>query len=234
MNQEVVPFIYDGNAVRTVHHDGVVWFVAKDVAAALGYVDSINAVKQHCKGVVKYHPILDRLGRTQQIRIIGEPDLMRLVLSSRLPNAVEFERLVFEEILPSIRRTGSYVSPNAATPDVTSLPTVVGEMRACLRKITEWMKRDERFRQLENRYSGEYAVLVRLLQSRRKRSMSRSEILRKLRTVSAGELNDMIVSMYARGDVELNFEQTGGRPTTVVVLVPPGSEAASEPLAAEI
>jgi prophage antirepressor-like protein len=88
-------------------------FVAKDVAAALGYADTNNAIKQHCRGVVEYHPIVDSLGRKQEARVIREPDLYRLIAGSQLPSAQSFERLVFEDILPSIRKTGRYEAPNA-------------------------------------------------------------------------------------------------------------------------
>lgn len=88
-------------------------FVAKDVCLALGYADPTNAMKQHCRGVVKRHPILDSLGRTQEARVLTEPDVLRLIIGSTLPSAVAFERWVFEEVLPSIRKTGAYLAPGA-------------------------------------------------------------------------------------------------------------------------
>lgn len=105
---ELIPFTFQDSSVRVVLVDGEPHFVAKDVAAALGYADTNNAVKQHCRGVAKHHPIVDSLGRTQGARVIGESDVMRLIVSSKLPAAQEFERKVFEEILPSIRKTGAY------------------------------------------------------------------------------------------------------------------------------
>ena len=103
----IIPFEFDDHAVRTVVADsGEVWFVGKDVAVVLGYADTVNALKQHCRGVVKRHPIVDSLGRQQETRIISEPDLFRLVVNSKLPTAERFERWVFEDVLPSIRKTG--------------------------------------------------------------------------------------------------------------------------------
>ena len=67
-------------------------------------------MKQHCRGVVKRHPIVDRLGRKQEARILPESDVMRLICGSTLPEAVAFEKLVFEEILPTIRKHGAYVT----------------------------------------------------------------------------------------------------------------------------
>ena len=106
-------FAFDSQAVRVVMVDGQPWFVGKDVAEVLGYKDTTNAIKQHCRGVVNHHPIVDSLGRNQEVRIISEPDMLRLIVSSKLPAAEAFERWVFEEVLPSIRKTGAYVDPKA-------------------------------------------------------------------------------------------------------------------------
>jgi len=71
--------------------DGKPWFVAKDVAEILGYADTINAIKLHCRGVTKSHTIHDSIGRQQQTRIIDEPDLYRLIIKSNMPAAEQFE-----------------------------------------------------------------------------------------------------------------------------------------------
>lgn len=130
----IIPFQFDDHAVRTVVDDnGEIWFVGKDVATVLGYSDTVNALKQHCRGVVKRHPILDTLGRQQEVRIISEPDLFRLVVNSKLPAAERFERWVFEEVLPAIRKTGSYATPGvlgalpAPTHDRVSAILLIGE-----------------------------------------------------------------------------------------------------------
>ena len=101
-------FAFDGQTVRTVTgSDGSPLFCGRDVADALGYRDTVNAMKQHCKGVAIHHP-LQTAGGVQQARFISEPDVMRLIVGSKLPAAERFERWVFEEVLPTIRRTGSY------------------------------------------------------------------------------------------------------------------------------
>ena len=98
----------DGSAIRMLNLDGAPHFVAKDVATALGYKDTVNAIKLHCKGVKKFHP-LETAGGKQELRVIAEPDFYRLIAGSKLPNAQKFETWVFEEVLPSIRRTGGYM-----------------------------------------------------------------------------------------------------------------------------
>lgn len=94
-------------SIRTLDVDGKVLFCGRDVATALGYKDSKNALKQHCKGVAFHHP-LETPGGTQQVRFITEGDLYRLIISSKLPTAVKFESWVFDEVLPSIRKHGLY------------------------------------------------------------------------------------------------------------------------------
>lgn len=105
--------------VRTIQKDGEPWFVAKDVAQILGYVDTVNAIKQHCKGIAIYHP-LQTAGGVQEIRIIGESDVMRMIFGSRLPEAEKFERWVFDEVLPSIRKHGAYMTDDALEKALTS------------------------------------------------------------------------------------------------------------------
>lgn len=108
-------FAFDSQAVRVVTVDGEPWFVGKDVAEALGYTNPQKAVRDHCKapkpvgGEQNVHP--HRLD--PQTVIISEPDMLRLIVGSKLPAAERFERWVFEEVLPSIRKTGAYVDPAA-------------------------------------------------------------------------------------------------------------------------
>jgi anti-repressor protein len=107
MNNQLQIFNFETKEVRTVLIDGEPWWVAKDICEILEYKDITNAIKLHCKGVAKYHP-LQTTGGMQNIRIINEPDLYRIIARSNLPEAEKFEKWIFEEILPSIRKTGQY------------------------------------------------------------------------------------------------------------------------------
>lgn len=124
-------FNFHGCTVRTVMIDGEPYFVARDVATVLGYADTTNAIKTHCKGVAIHHPLMTG-GGMQQVRVIAEADVLRLIVSSRLPSAVEFERTVFEEILPSIRRTGSYGQPSLSDEQI-----VAQALQITTRKVRE-------------------------------------------------------------------------------------------------
>lgn len=113
----IVPHDFEGLMVRTVQVGGKTCFVGKDAAEALGYADATTAIRSHCRGVQILHPIPDALGRLQDTRVIEEPDLMRLVVNSTLPSAERFERWAFEDVLPTIRKTGSYnMAPAQLTP----------------------------------------------------------------------------------------------------------------------
>lgn len=102
---EVLELSFDGMPVRTVKIDGEPFFVGKDVAERLGYADATTAIRSHCRGVQKLHPIVDALGRPQMVRVLAEPDVMRLIVGSKLRAAQRFEAWVFEEVLPAIRRS---------------------------------------------------------------------------------------------------------------------------------
>lgn len=77
----------------------------------MGYSNPQKAVRDNCKedGCTKCD-VIDRLGRTQEMKYIDEGNLYRLIVSSKLPAAEKFERWVFDEVLPTIRKTGGYVN----------------------------------------------------------------------------------------------------------------------------
>ena len=94
--------------VRTIEEDGKVLFCGSDVAKTLGYKNSRKALADHCKGVTKrYTPTSS--GR-QEMNFIPEGDIYRLAAKSELPGADEFERWIFDEVLPSIRKNGGYIA----------------------------------------------------------------------------------------------------------------------------
>lgn len=106
----ITNFSFNGSDVRVVDIAGEPHFVGKDVAERLGYANATDAMNRHCKGVVKRYP-LQTAGGKQEARVISEPDVLRLIVNSQLPEAQKFERWVFEDVLPSIRKTGTYTAP---------------------------------------------------------------------------------------------------------------------------
>lgn len=94
--------------IRTVTIDNKPWFVASDVASALGYSNPRKAVADHCKGVTKRDTPTS--SGTQSISYINEGDVYRLIMKSKLPSAERFESWVVDEVLPSIRKNGGYIA----------------------------------------------------------------------------------------------------------------------------
>lgn len=94
--------------VRTAQIDDKPYFVAADIANALGYTNPRDAVLRHCKGVVKRDTPTS--SGTQQMSYINEGDVYRLIMRSKLPSAERFESWVMDEVLPSIRKNGGYIA----------------------------------------------------------------------------------------------------------------------------
>ena len=95
--------------IRTVEIDGKPYFVANDIAKSLGYVRPADAISQHCRYTVKHRiPHPQSKTKTLEVNVIPEGDMYRLITHSELPSAERFESWVFDEVLPSLRKTGSY------------------------------------------------------------------------------------------------------------------------------
>ena len=98
-------------SVRTFEEEGKVLFCGSDVAKALGYSKPNNAISAHCRCALKRgipHP--QSTEKTIIMTFIPEGDVYRLISHSRLPSAEKFESWIFDEVLPTIRKTGGYVS----------------------------------------------------------------------------------------------------------------------------
>ena len=93
--------------VRFIEVEGKPYAVANDIAKALGYAKPNNAINTHCKATLKQGILTN--GGKQDMILIPEGDIYRLIIKSKLPQAEKFERWVFEEVLPSIRKDGGYI-----------------------------------------------------------------------------------------------------------------------------
>lgn len=94
--------------VRTVVIDRQPYFMASDVARALGYSNPQKAIRDHCKGVNE--SCIPSNGGMQTAKFIPESDIYRLIFRSKLQSAERFEKWVVEEVLPSIRKSGGYIA----------------------------------------------------------------------------------------------------------------------------
>lgn len=114
--------------------EGREYFPATACAKILGYKNPRDVILKQCKedGVVK-RDVIDALGRTQQMKYITEGNLYRLIVGSKLPAAERFERWIFDEVLPALRRQGYYGTPS--TPDIQAIIT-----QAVTAAVTETVK----------------------------------------------------------------------------------------------
>lgn len=114
-------------SIRTVEMNGEPWFVGKDVADALGYKKTENAIATHVDAEDKTSTLIQGDGSNYKSKVIliNESGLYSLILQSKLPDARKFKRWVTSEVLPSIRKTGAYASPGVYAPKASSLGEVV-------------------------------------------------------------------------------------------------------------
>ena len=96
--------------IRTMERDGAPWFVGKDVAEALGYSNSRDAVSTHVDGEDKATVAFHDGSQNRNMVVINESGLYALALGSKLPTAKKFKRWVTSEVIPSIRKHGGYIN----------------------------------------------------------------------------------------------------------------------------
>ncbi|AUA36811.1 anti-repressor [Clostridioides difficile] len=129
--------------IRVIELNGEFWFVGKDIAEQLGYKDTSDALKRHVDDEDKGVGEIPTPGGNQNMKVINESGLYSLILSSKLPSAKLFKRWVTNEILPSIRSTGTYNMIDLQT----KLPTTYKE---ALQHLIEQVEVNEQL-QLESK-----------------------------------------------------------------------------------
>ena len=135
--------------VRTINIDGEPWFVGKDVAKILGYKDTSDAMRRHVDDEDKLTRCFTDSGQKRELYIINESGLYSVILSSKLPSAKRFKRWVTSEVLPVIRKTGSYEMDDYSP-----------EMKASLMHDKKLVKIDNRVTDLENHMTIDYGEQV--------------------------------------------------------------------------
>lgn len=121
--------------IRTIEIDGKPYFVGTDVAKALGYSNPRKAIIDHCKGVTKRDTPTS--SGIQSMSYINEGDLYRLIMKSKLPSAEKFESWVMDEVLPTIRKTGSYQKPMTLEEQLQIVAKGTIEVKEEIRKVNE-------------------------------------------------------------------------------------------------
>lgn len=135
--------------IRTVDLNGEPWFVGKDIAAALGYGEGkslANAVANHVDDVDKGVTEMMTPGGMQKMVIVNESGVYSLIFGSKLEGAVRFKRWVTGEVLPTLRKTGSY-----------TMPKLSKEMQALFLLDDRTQKQEQRLTALENTMTVDYS-----------------------------------------------------------------------------
>ena len=139
-------------SIRTLAIDGEPWFVGKDVADILRYSNPRDAISKHVdnedKGVAK----CDTPSGVQQMTVINESGVYSLVFGSKLPNAKKFKHWVTGEVLPSIRKTGSYSKP-------------MSELEILQRSINQLVEQERKLKAIETQ-QGEQVKRLDIIDSR--------------------------------------------------------------------
>lgn len=135
-------FSYADAHLRVVVIDGEPWFVLADLCKVLGISDVSIVRRRLDDALCQTHPISDSLGRTQQATLVSEAGMYEVVIRSDKPEAVAFRRWITGEVLPQIRRTGSY----GQTPALTGPELVAAALIEANRMLTA---KDERIAELE-------------------------------------------------------------------------------------
>ena len=142
--------------IEILVENGKEYFPATEVAKILGYSNPQKAIRDHCReDGCTIHSVIDRLGRMQEKKFIDEGNLYRLITKSNLPQAEVFESWVFDEVLPSIRKTGMYMTDNVWN-TITNNPEKLGEVLINYGKVKKELEQLEEENQIQKQLIAEY------------------------------------------------------------------------------
>ena len=144
--------------IRVLEIKEKTYAVANDVAKALGYKNPTDAVNTKCMNIVK-HEVENSRGQMRMTNIIPEGDIYRLIIGSKLPNAEKFERWIFDEVLPSIRKHGAYMTENTIEKALTSPDFLI-------QLATKLKEEQEKSKQLEDKLEKNSKMLNQISASK--------------------------------------------------------------------
>lgn len=124
--------------VRTITEGETILFCGSDIASALGYSAPRNAINAHCRGALKRCALTD--GGEQEMLFIPEGDVYRLIVRSKLASAIQFERWLFDEVLPILRKTGAYLTPEKIEEVLLNPDTIIAlatQIKTLQAKVTQ-------------------------------------------------------------------------------------------------
>ena len=192
--------------IRTLVVNNEPYFIATDVIKALGYKDNVsNLLSRYCDGVMKRN-ISDNQGVTRAVSIIPEGDVYALIFGSKMPKAKVFKRWVFNEVLPSIRKHGAYMTPETLEKALTNPDFII-------KLATQLKEEQSRSRELEAKIKEDkpkidvYDRLTNTIENTKGYSMSETAKLVKFKgggVLLAKFLRERKILMSGRGKEEKN------------------------------
>ncbi len=132
--------------IRVVEVDGEPWFVGKDMAEALGYSNPRDALAKHVDAEDKRASRITTPSGEQEMTIINESGVYSLIFSSRLEKAREFKRWVTSVVLPSIRKHGAYIAPQAQPQELETFAAALETLTSAVQTLTQRMDQQEQDR----------------------------------------------------------------------------------------
>lgn len=146
--------------IRTININGKVWFIGNDIAKCLEYEYPKDAVKRHCKSLklLKGDEAAPFTESPRGINAINEYDVLRLIVNSKMPKAEQFEKMIFEDIVPSVLSTGAYMTSEAIEktlndPDfIINLANKWKEERAKVKSLEKQIEEEKPLIDFVNRY----------------------------------------------------------------------------------
>ncbi|HEL2881165.1 TPA: toxin Bro [Clostridioides difficile] len=190
----------DFGEIRTIEIDNEVWFVGKDVAEKLGYKDTSDALKRHIDSEDKRVGEIPTPRGKQNSIMINESGLYSLILSSKLPTAKKFKNWVTKEVLPNIRKHGSFSINRDNIKDVL-MPVMLNGMLAGFEQLSieNDKKIDTRFNQIETKLDMKYKKQDKQFQEMKNMigfKAKNTRMLSKLLKIKLSELKGYNVNAY--------------------------------------
>jgi anti-repressor protein len=181
MSTDIVPFTYGNHTTRVVVIDGEPWWVALDVCQVLDIVNTSQAVARLDADCVSQTYITDAVGRERPTAIINEAGLYELILRSDKPEAKPFRKWVTGEVLPQIRKTGSYVpTPKTLQQALRDYADALDEAEKAKAQVKELAPRAERHDEAMDADGGYYVGTVARIMGFDKRSLVFRDILAEI------------------------------------------------------
>lgn len=199
---ELKLFEFENKEVRTVLINKDVWFVASDVAKLLGYSKPGNAINQHCKHTLKQGIGVETGKRADgtpaiqqmQMNVINQGDVIRLIVGSQLPEAERIESWIFDEVIPTVLKTGMYMAKPLTFKETLKIALELEEKNELLQIENSAQK------QIINEYTPKIDYVDTILKSK---SLTKVTSIAKDYGMTATELNNLLHEQgiqYKQGD----------------------------------